>query len=76
MGYSERIGFQDFKENKMRTRVFTNSFIGILIVVAGIIGIFVSDNSHELPYYNSSTNHIILSDKINRLSGNQQLDII
>ncbi|MDC2805040.1 hypothetical protein [Leuconostoc suionicum] len=56
----------------MRKRVFTISFIGILIVVAGIIGIIVSDNLHKIPYYNSSTNHIILSDKINKLSGDQQ----
>jgi len=56
----------------MRKRVFIICFIGILIVVAGIIGIIVSDNSHKIPYYNSSTNHIILSDKINKLSGNQQ----
>lgn len=56
----------------MCKRVFIICFIGILIVVAGIIGIIVSDNSHKIPYYNSSTNHIILSDKINKLSGNQQ----
>ncbi|MFL2030469.1 hypothetical protein [Loigolactobacillus zhaoyuanensis] len=56
----------------MRKRVFIISFIGIFVVVAGIIGIIVSDNSHKIPYYNSSTNHIILSDKINKLSGNQQ----
>ena len=56
----------------MRKRVFIISFIGIFVVVAGIIGIIVSDNSHKIPFYNSSTNHIILSDKINKLSGNQQ----
>lgn len=56
----------------MCKRVFIICFIGILIVVAGIIGIIVSDNSHKIPYYNSSTNHIILSDKINKLSGDQQ----
>lgn len=56
----------------MHKRVFTISFIGILIVVAGIICIIVSDNSHKVPYYNSSTNHIILSDRINKLSGDQQ----
>ncbi|MCH3952192.1 MAG: hypothetical protein LKE42_01705 [Leuconostoc mesenteroides] len=56
----------------MRKRVLIISFIGILVFVAGIIGIIVSDNSHKIPYYNSSTNHIILSDKINKLSGNQQ----
>ncbi|WP_223346975.1 hypothetical protein [Leuconostoc mesenteroides] len=56
----------------MRKRVFIISFIGILIVVAGIIGIIVSDNSHKIPYYNSYTNHIVLSDKINKLSGDQQ----
>lgn len=56
----------------MCKRAFTISFIGILIVVAGIISIIVSDNSHKIPYYNSSTNHIILSDKLNKLSGDQQ----
>ncbi|WP_235190441.1 hypothetical protein [Leuconostoc mesenteroides] len=56
----------------MRKRVFIISFIGIFVVVAGIIGIIVSDNSHKIPYYNSSTNQVILSDKINELSGNQQ----
>ncbi|NKZ37265.1 hypothetical protein I6H60_05480 [Leuconostoc pseudomesenteroides] len=62
----------NYKEHKMRKRVFIISFIGIFVVVAGIIGIIVSDNSHKIPFYNSSTNHIILSDKINKLSGNQQ----
>lgn len=60
----------------MRKRVFIISFIGIFVVVAGIIGIIISDNSHKIPYYNSSTHHIILSDKINKLSGNQQKEEI
>lgn len=64
--------FMNYKEHKMRKRVFIISFIGIFVVVAGIIGIIVSDNSHKIPYYNSSTNHIILSDRINKLSSNQQ----
>ncbi|MCT4388754.1 hypothetical protein EFN46_11215 [Leuconostoc pseudomesenteroides] len=66
------LAFMNYKEHKMRKRVFIISFIGIFVVVAGIIGIIVSDNSHKIPYYNSSTNHIILSDKINKLSSNQQ----
>ena len=68
----KELAFMNYKEHKMRKRVFIISFIGIFVVVAGIIGIIVSDNSHKIPYYNSSTNHIILSDKINKLSGNQQ----
>ncbi|MDN2451853.1 hypothetical protein [Leuconostoc sp. UCMA20149] len=68
----KELAFMNYKEHKMRKRVFIISFIGIFVVVAGIIGIIVSDNSHKIPFYNSSTNHIILSDKINKLSGNQQ----
>lgn len=68
----KELAFVNYKEHKMRKRVFIISFIGILIVVAGIIGIIVSDNSHKIPYYNSYTNHIVLSDKINKLSGDQQ----
>jgi hypothetical protein len=68
----KELAFMNYKEHKMRKRVFIISFIGILIVVAGIIGIIVSDNSHKIPYYNSYTNHIVLSDKINKLSGDQQ----
>ncbi|MGX7040520.1 hypothetical protein ACWN9M_01890 [Leuconostoc lactis] len=68
----KELAFMNYKEHKMRKRVFIISFIGILIVVAGIIGIIVSDNSHKIPYYHSSTNHIVLSDKINKLSGDQQ----
>ncbi len=68
----KELAFMNYKEHKMRKRVFIISFIGIFVVVAGIIGIIVSDNSHKIPYYNSSTNHIILSDKINKLSSNQQ----
>lgn len=66
------LAFMNYKEYKMCKRVLIISFIGILVFVAGIIGIIVSDNSQKIPYYNSSTNHIILSDKINKLSGNQQ----
>ena len=66
------LAFMNYKEYKMRKRVLIISFIGILVFVAGIIGIIVSDNSQKIPYYNSSTNHIILSDKINKLSGSQQ----
>lgn len=68
----KELAFMNYKEHKMRKRIFIISFIGIFVVVAGIIGIIVSDNSHKIPYYNSSTNHIILSDKINKLSSNQQ----
>lgn len=68
----KELAFMNYKDHKMCKRVFIICFIGILIVVAGIIGIIVSDNSHKIPYYNSSTNHIILSDKINKLSGDQQ----
>ncbi len=68
----KELAFMNYKEHKMRKRVFIISFIGIFVVVAGIIGIIVSDNSHKIPFYNSSTNHIILSDKINKLSDNQQ----
>ena len=68
----KELAFMNYKEHRMRKRVFIISFIGIFVVVAGIIGIIVSDNSHKIPYYNSSTNHIILSDKINKLSSNQQ----
>ncbi len=68
----KELAFMNYKEHKMCKRVFIICFIGILIVVAGIIGIIVSDNSNKIPYYNSSTNHIILSDKINKLSGDQQ----
>lgn len=68
----KELAFMNYKEHKMRKRVFIISFIGILIVVAGIIGIIVSDNSYKIPYYNSYTNHIVLSDKINKLSSDQQ----
>jgi uncharacterized membrane protein YsdA (DUF1294 family) len=39
----KELAFMNYKEHKMRKRVFIISFIGILIVVAGIIGIIVSD---------------------------------
>jgi len=58
----------------MRIKIVVASIVSIIIMI--IIGVlmWLSFDQHHIPYYKVTGNHVVLSDKINKLSSEQQKD--